>query len=134
MDRQKAYVGEHSPMVKLEVATPHGIQEPGLGVRKGRQYSGRVILAGDPGAQVKVSLVWGADPGDRQTISIKRLRTDYTKFPLLFTAGADTDDARLEIAGTGKGTFHIGAVSLMPADNIDGYRSDLGCGESPART
>ena len=48
MDRQKAYVGEHSPMVKLEAATPHGIQEAGLGVRKGRKYSGRVILAADP--------------------------------------------------------------------------------------
>jgi len=27
--------------------------------------------------------------------------------------------------GTGKGTFHIGAVSLMPADNLNGYRADL---------
>jgi alpha-L-arabinofuranosidase len=125
MDRQKVYVGEHSPMVRLEAATPHGIQEAGLGVRKARKYSGRVILAGDPGAQVKVSLVWGPDPVDRQTIPIKPLRTGYVKFPLMFTAGADTDDARLEIVGTGKGTFHIGAVSLMPADNVYGYRADM---------
>jgi alpha-N-arabinofuranosidase len=125
MDRQKVYVGEHSPMVRLEAATPHGIQEAGLGVRKGRKYTGRVILAADPGAEVKVSLVWGPDPADRQTIAIKRLKSEYAKFPLLFTAGADTDDARLEITGTGKGTFHIGAVSLMPADNVYGYRADL---------
>ena len=125
MDRQKVYVGEHSPMVKLEAATPHGIQQAGLGLRKGRKYSGRVILAADPGAEVKVSLVWGPDPGDRQTIPIKPLRTEYAKFPLSFTAGADSDDARLEIVGTGKGTFHIGAVSLMPADNLNGYRADL---------
>jgi alpha-N-arabinofuranosidase len=125
MDRQKAYVGEHSPMVKLEAATPHGIQEAGLGLRNGRKYTGRVVLAADPGAEVTVSLVWGPDPADRQTIPIKRLRTEYAKFPLSFTAGADTADGRLEIAGTGKGTFHIGAVSLMPADNIDGYRADL---------
>src|SRR5271165_6599736 len=125
MDRQKVYVGEHSPMVKLEAATPHGIQQGGLGLRKGRKYSGRVILAADPGAEVTVSLVWGPNPGNRQTIPIKRLRTEYAKFPLSFTAGADTDDARLEIAGTGKGTFHIGAVSLMPADNVYGYRADL---------
>jgi len=125
MDRQKVYVGEHSPMVKLEAATPHGIQEAGLGLRKGRKYSGRVIVAADPGAEVKVSLVWGPNPGDRQTIPIKPLRTEYARFPLSFTAGADTDDARLEIVGTGKGTFHIGAVSLMPADNLNGYRADL---------
>jgi alpha-N-arabinofuranosidase len=125
MDKQKVYVGEHSPMVKLEAATPHGIQEAGLGIRKGRKYSGRVILAADPGAEVTVSLVWGPNAADRQTIPIKHLRTQYAKFPLTFTAGADTDDARLEIAGTGKGTFHIGTVSLMPADNVYGYRADL---------
>jgi alpha-N-arabinofuranosidase len=125
MDRQKVYVGEHSPMVKLEATMPHGIQEAGLGLRKGRKYTGRVILAADPGAEVKVSLVWGPNPGDRQTIPIKPLRTEYAKFPLSFTAGADTNDARLEIVGTGKGAFHIGAVSLMPADNLNGYRADL---------
>ena len=125
MDRQQVYVGEHSPMVKLEAAVPHGIQQAGLGVRKGRAYAGRVILAADPGAVVTVSLVWGPDPGDRQTIPIRSLRTDYAKFPLRFTAGADSEDARLEIAGTGNGTFHIGAVSLMPADNLNGYRADL---------
>ena len=125
MDRQKVYVGEHSPMVKLEAATPHGIEQSGLGLRKGRKYSGRVIVEGDAGAEVKVSLVWGPGPSDRQTIPIKPLRTEYARFPLSFTAGADTGDARLEIAGIGKGTFHIGAVSLMPADNVNGYRADL---------
>ena len=32
--------------------------------------------------------------------------------------------ASLEITGTGTGGFHIGTVSLMPADNIDGFRPD----------
>jgi alpha-N-arabinofuranosidase len=125
MDREHAYVGEHSPMVKLEAATPHGIQQAGMALRKGRKYSGRVILAAAPGAEVKVSLVWGAGPNDRQSIPIRSLRSGYAKFPLSFTAGGDTDDARLEIVGTGKGSFHIGAVSLMPADNLNGFRADI---------
>jgi len=125
MDKAYAYVGEHSPMIKLEAATPHGVQQPSLGIRKGRNYTGRVILAAEPGAQVTVSLVWGPGPGDRQTIAIKSIRKEYAKYPLSFTAGADSDEATLEIAGTGKGSFHIGAVSLMPADNVDGFRADL---------
>jgi alpha-N-arabinofuranosidase len=125
MDREHAYVGEHSPMVKLEGATPHGIQQAGMALRKGRKYSGRVVLAAEAGAEVKVSLVWGTGPGDRQTVPIKALRKEYAKFPLSFTAGGDSDDARLEIAGTGKGSFHIGAVSLMPADNLNGFRADI---------
>jgi alpha-N-arabinofuranosidase len=125
MDSKQVYVGEHSPMVKLEAAAPHGIRQGSLGIRNGRKYTGRVILAAEPGADVKVSLVWGDGAADRQTISIKGLRKDYVTFPLSFTAGADNDDARLEIIGTGKGSFHIGAVSLMPADNMDGFRADL---------
>jgi alpha-N-arabinofuranosidase len=125
MDRERAYAGEHSPVVKLEAATPHGIEQAGLAVRKGRKYSGRVVLAAEPGAEVKVSLVWGANPGDRQTIPIKPLRREYAKVPLSFSAGADSDDTRLEIVGTGKGSFHIGAVSLMPADNLNGFRADV---------
>jgi alpha-N-arabinofuranosidase len=125
MDKAHAWVGEHSPLIKLEAATPHGVQQAELGLRKGKRYTGRVILSGDPGAEVKVSLVWGPGPGDRQTIAIKALKSEYAKYPLSFTAGADTDNASFEITGTGKGTFHIGAASLMPADNVDGFRADL---------
>jgi alpha-L-arabinofuranosidase len=125
MDRQQVYVGEHSPMVKLEAVVPHGIEQAALGVRKGRKYSGRVILAADPGAKVTVSLVWGPGPDDRQIIPIKPPGNGFARIPLSFTAGADSEDARLEIVGTGKGTFHIGAVSLMPADNLHGFRADL---------
>ena len=32
--------------------------------------------------------------------------------------------ASLEITGTGTGNFHIGTVSLMPADNVQGFRPD----------
>ncbi|MFN8090817.1 MAG: hypothetical protein U0599_01020 [Vicinamibacteria bacterium] len=47
----------------------------------------------------------------------------YAKVPLRFTAGADTADGRLEIAGTGSGAFRVGVASLMPADNVSGFRA-----------
>ncbi len=125
MGRQRAYVGEHSPQIKLDTSTPRGIQQAGLALRKGKKYSGRVILAADPGAKVSVSLVWGANSNDRQTITIKSPGKDYAKYPLTFTAGGDSENGRLEIVGTGTGTFHVGAVSLMPADNVNGYRADM---------
>ena len=120
MDREHAYSGEHSPLIKLDGAAPRGVAQAGIVLRKGRAYSGRVVLAGDVGANVTVSLVWGSGPADRQTVPIKGLQSTYAKFPLKFTAGAETDNGRIEIAGAGKGAFHIGAVSLMPADNIHG--------------
>jgi alpha-N-arabinofuranosidase len=124
MDRERAYTGKQSPLIQLAGATPRGIAQAGIVLRNGRAYSGRVVLAGDPEANVTVRLVWGSGPNDRQTIPIQGLRSDYAKFPLKFTALAETDNGRIEIAGTGKGAFHIGAVSLMPADNIRGFRAD----------
>jgi len=124
MDATHAFVGEHSPEIKLEAATPHGIQQSGLVVRKGKSYVGRIYLAGTPAAKVKVNLVWGTGTQDRQEITAPNLHSEYARFPLKFTAQSDSDDARLEIVGAGTGSFHIGTVSLMPADNLHGFRPD----------
>ncbi len=125
MDIDHPYVGEHTPLVKLSGAETHGIQQSGLAVRKGKSYTGRIVLAGTPGATVKLNLVWGDKPTDRQTVVIPKLGASYVKYPLHFQANGDTDDARLEIVGTGSGAFHIGAVSLMPADNVQGFRAEV---------
>jgi alpha-L-arabinofuranosidase len=114
MDATHAFVGEHSPKIKLEAATPHGIQQSGLAVRRAKSYVGRVYLTGTPRARVKLSLVWGAGSQDRQEITIPTLHSEFVKFPLKFTARADSDEARLEIAGTGTGSFHIGTISPCP--------------------
>jgi alpha-N-arabinofuranosidase len=125
MDTDHPYVGEHTPMVKLSASEEHGIQQAGLAVRKGKSYTGRVILTGTPDATVKVTLVWGNSATDRQTFAIGKLGPVYRKFPLSFQAQGESDDARLEIVGTGTGSFHIGAVSLMPADNVQGFRAEV---------
>jgi alpha-N-arabinofuranosidase len=123
MDREGAYVGQWDPLVRLEADTPHGISQSGLALRGGRTYVGRVALAGSPGARVSVSLVWGPGPGDRQTIDLPLLTPGYARFPFELTAQADTGDGRLEIVGTGTGSFRIGVVSLMPADNVSGFKA-----------
>src|SRR5215831_13803558 len=124
MNATRVFVGEHSPEIKLEAATLHGIEQSDLAVRKGKSYVGRVYLAGTPEAKVELNLVWGAGPADRQEITIPSLHPDYAKFPLKFTAQGDSDDGRLEIVGTGAGSFRVGAISLMPIDNLGGFRPD----------
>jgi alpha-N-arabinofuranosidase len=124
METTDAYVGEWSPSVRLEPAAgPRGISQSGLVLRAGRAYTGRVALAGGPGARVSVSLVWGTSPAERQTIPVPTLSASYASVPLKFTAGADTSDGRLEIVGTGSGTFRVGVASLMPADNVSGFKA-----------
>lgn len=124
MDRDHPYVGEHTPLINAAGNDPRGIEQSGLVLRKSKAYSGRVVLQGDPGVAITVSVVWGPSAADRQIIPIKGVHSAYAKFPLQFTSGGDTDNGRIEITATGSGSFHVGAVSLMPAENIHGFRRD----------
>ncbi len=125
MDTVQPFVGAHSPRIQLAGSSPRGIQQGGLGVAGGKSYEGRIYLKGNPDAKVEVRLVWGSGLGDSQTVPISSLSAEYRKFPLKFTPTTDTENARLEIVGTGSGTFHVGTVSLMPADNVEGFHSGM---------
>jgi alpha-N-arabinofuranosidase len=124
LDADHPFVGDHSPRIALDATTPHGVEQTGLSLVKGKKYVGHIWLRGTAGSKVQVALSWGTGDHDRQTLSFSDLSKTYRKFPLAFTAGADTGAATLAITGTGSGNFHIGTVSLMPADNVDGFRPD----------
>lgn len=103
-----------------EIPAGASITQGGLGVLAGKSYSGRIVLAGT--GTVRVTLKWGEDPNASQAVPIEGLTSTFEKHPLEFTAGAATDDALLIISGSD--AFRIGAVSLMPADNVKGMRAD----------
>jgi alpha-L-arabinofuranosidase len=100
-----------------------GISQDGLELVKGREYTGHVRLRGDAAASpVIVQIVF--DDGTANTTTCTGLTGDYQNFSFDFTAPSASNNARLAILSKGQGTFEIGAVSLMPADNIDGWRAD----------
>ncbi len=123
MDTQSAYVGEHSVAVQTAGAEPCGIAQTGLALIAAMTYTGRIAIKADPSAEVGVSLIWGPGAADRQTVRIPA-SSQWSTVPFAFTARATTGEGRIEIAGIGRGTVHIGAASLMPADHIDGFRAD----------
>lgn len=125
MDAVHPYVGKHSPQIKLDENEPRGIEQAGIGLVGGKAYTGRVVLAGSRNVNVTVSLIWGAGQTERQTIKVGRLPGGFKKVPLHFKAPSSTENARVQITGTGSGNLTIGAVSLMPADNLRGFRSEV---------
>ncbi|HEV2484924.1 MAG TPA: alpha-L-arabinofuranosidase C-terminal domain-containing protein [Terracidiphilus sp.] len=125
MDKDKPFVGEQSPRIQLDGSQLHGIRQSGFALVKGKTYTGHIWLRATAGAKVKIALVWGEGATDRQTVALPAPPSTYRELPFSFTAGAGTDTGALEIAGTGTGNFHIGAVSLMPADNLDGFRPEV---------
>jgi alpha-L-arabinofuranosidase len=124
MDSDRPYAGDRAPLVTLNGPEARGVRQAGLAVVGGKSYSGRAVLAGDTEA-VTVSLSWGPSASDRQTVTVGPLAAAYATFPLSFTARQDSSNASLEITGTGRGSFHVGAVSLMPADNVLGFRAEV---------
>jgi alpha-N-arabinofuranosidase len=125
MDTNNPYVGKHTPAIHLAGdGNEVGISQDGLGVVKGRGYTGRIILAGDKeAAPVIVRIV--PDKGDAINIDVGGIGPEFKPYLLSFTAPESSDNVRIEIVGRGKGTFRIGTLSLMPADNIKGWRSDV---------
>lgn len=122
MDKGNPYVGDHNPVITLAGSSPRGIQQDGLSLSP-KGYSGRIVIAGDPGAVVTATLIWGPAAEDRQSVRLP-ITSNWTAVPVKFQSGAETTTARIEIAGTGRGTFRVGATSLMPDDNLKGFRQD----------
>ena len=124
MDAKNPYVGE------LESAHPAGgcnaaRHQPSRARAARRQgIHGARGDAGQPrrqgGRQSRLGPQSGRSP-DRKPPHADR---PYAKSPLQFTAKSDTTEGRFEVAATGSGTLHIGAVSLMPADNVSGFKAD----------
>lgn len=125
MDSQRAFVGQHTPWITLGGGSPRGIAQEGLGLIAGKAYHGYLWLAGQGTVgPVQVSLVWGDDRQDRQTVTIREVSERYVRTPMQFTSARSTDNGRLEIVSTGTGRLAVGTVSLMPADNVHGMRAD----------
>jgi alpha-N-arabinofuranosidase len=124
MNSEVPYVGEHAPQIELDNG-PGGIVQERLALVEGKTYTGRIVLAGDPeAAPIAISLVWGGGASDRDTVVVPELSRSYQTLPLRFHSKGSTDNGRLEIVGRGRAGFRIGAVSLMPADHIYGWRAD----------
>jgi len=126
MDTVKPFTGGHTPRVTLGGKGPGGLVQGDLALVERKDYAGRVVLAGDASAApVTVSLVWGDGPEARQSVTVDAIGMEYKTVPFAFKAGATTETARLEIASAGRGAFKVGTASIMPADNVDGFRPEV---------
>jgi alpha-N-arabinofuranosidase len=127
MSTSSPFVGRHTPEVSLwGNGKAGGVLQQGLALVRGRKYVGRVVLAGDASvAPVRVSLVWGEAPAARETVTVERIGPAFAATPIAFSAAAGNENARLVIEASGRGTLRVGTASLMPADNVEGFRPEV---------
>src|SRR5690606_9537805 len=122
LDTERPWVGEHSPVVTLDGSQERGMVQHGLALKSATAYDGRIVVWADAGVAVSVRLVPGSG-GEAPSTAVRASSKSETR-TFSFNPGIDTPDARLEIVGQGRGRFGVGAVSLMPADNVRGFRAD----------
>lgn len=109
------FVGDHDP----QIGPGATIQQHGLGVVKGKRYTGYIWLKAVEGSPtVTVSL----DLSDKP-VRIEPRGDAYTRYEIEFSANKSSDKAMFAIS-VADGTARVGTASLMPADNIDGMRAD----------
>src|SRR5512139_3205768 len=68
MNKDRPFVGAQTPDIRLAGGARGGIVQGDLAVVAGARYTGRIVIAGEPSsAPVRVTLVWGDAPSDRES-------------------------------------------------------------------
>lgn len=124
MEKENPYSGEFA--VKMQApgdGSAAGIRQYGLGLIKNTKYSGRIILSGENTTLPVVITLRSEDHS--MDIPVEEIESEYQTFAFEFESPFSSDNTVLEIFSEGKGAFTIGTLSLMPADNIKGWRKDV---------
>jgi len=124
MDASMPYVGKQSVKINLRASGRAGIFQSGIGLVKDRAYVGHIVVDAPVGTKISIALVSGEGNAQRQEVALISSATGWQSLPFSFTSNIDSLEARFELTASGTGALHVGTLSLMPADNIDGWRAD----------
>lgn len=126
MDKASSYVGEQTPVLESSRQGAILLQQDGLGIRKDVRYKGRIILKSSGEIEsVGIKLVNAANQELIDETVIRELKNGYNTYPIAFHSTLFTHNASLQIVPEGNGKLWVGTVSLMPEDNISGFRADV---------
>ncbi|MFQ6132364.1 MAG: alpha-L-arabinofuranosidase C-terminal domain-containing protein [Armatimonadota bacterium] len=132
-DNLNWYVGGQSQRIELAEGASGGVEAledagrgrgtPPLALEAGREYDVRIVARQEGlRSPVRVTLKAG---DQRASAEVNLAGGEWQTHELTLTAPADSLEGRLAITAEGPGTFWIGAVSLMPSDNVEGWRRDV---------
>jgi alpha-L-arabinofuranosidase len=125
MDSLHPFCGEHSVKVNIPGnGSAAGIKQARLAVEANRKYTGFVVVKGNKNV-LPVIVQLKTLNGDVISHEINQISNNFEHYSFEFTPQFSSDDVALEIFSAGTGIFHIGTLSLMPDDNIKGWRRDV---------
>ncbi len=126
-DNTTFYSGRQSQRitVRKDDGRAHGVAQGGLAVRRERRYHLRVVLRQE-GLTGPVSFALESHDGCPYVSAACRVEAgEWQTHELTLECPADDVLARLAITFRGTGTLWLGAASLMPEGNLQGWRADV---------
>jgi len=123
MDNKDPFTGSQTPVLAADGDKKAILFQENLGLKENLDYNGRIVLKATNGIQKAfVTLKWD---DKTEVFEIAGLANKYSTYTLKFKSTVLVHDAVISIEPIGKGKLWIGTVSLMPSDNIEGFRSDV---------
>jgi alpha-N-arabinofuranosidase len=124
MERGEPYSGEQSVRIHAPGdGSAAGIRQYGLAFMQGKPYTGRIVLSGEISSLPVVVRLQTED--NNIDIPVDEIGPDFQVFEFEFESPFSSDSTILEIYSEGSGFFTIGTLSIMPADNMKGWRKDV---------
>ncbi len=123
LDTRDPFTGSQTPVLSSEEGKKATLVQENLGLKENLEYTGRIVLK-TAGAMDKalITLTWN---DQKETVELTGITKRYATYPFKFMSTTLVHDAVLSIEPVGDGKLWVGTVSLMPSDNIEGFRSDV---------
>lgn len=128
-DTENPFNGKRGVRLRSSSKQNASLTQSGLAVKKGMSYEFTGYFRADNARQrVTVSLKTQLPTGDWMTLASAKLPTlsdSWKKYSVRMKSKGETDRVVFEIRVEGQGSVWADKVSLMPADNLGGWRRDV---------
>lgn len=125
-DNTTFYCGSQSQKIVVRKAMdqPVGIGQGSLHFEQGRTYEVRLNLKQE-GIASPIVVALSGERGTYTRHEIAPEGTDWTRVSFRMTPSESDPKGSFTVTFTGSGTLWLGTASLMPEDNVSGYRRDV---------
>ncbi len=113
-----SYTFSRGKLPVIQIQDTLNIEQQNLALRSGKKYEGRLVFKGTGVEMVSISL-------NNSTKEFEVSGNNFQKISFEFSSNENTDNGTIKIEFKGNGKITLAAVSLMPSDNIKGYRPEV---------
>lgn len=123
VDKRDPFTGSQTPVLSSEKGKKVRLVQENLGLKENLEYTGRIVLKASGGTDKALIALRQGD--QTETVELTGITNRYATYPFKFMSTKLVHDAVFSIEPMGDGKLWVGTVSLMPSDNIEGFRSDV---------